>query len=346
MSWSIGWFAPLLGHDPSRVPDVFERLAPLLAARGHATVTASPVRSSVGRTLDLSRTMHRSRHDLDVAVVHVYSGRYFRVVDLLTRQARRARLPVVGVLAGGALPALAARRPAWVREVLSRPASLVAPSPYLARFAVEAGAEATVIPNPLEIDGLAHRVRRPAAPRLLWLRALHDIYDPVAAVEVVADLAARGIEASLTMAGADKGAEPEVRRAIADLGVGDRVRLVGFVTGEAKARLFDEHDVFLNTTTVDNTPVSVVEAAAAGLVVVSTDVGGLPDLLDDDVDALLVPARDPAAMADAVAAVLDDPGLAARLSADVRAVAERCDPVAVADAWEVLLARVCGPGTA
>ena len=58
-----------------------------------------------------------------------------------------------------------------------------------------------------------------------------------------------------------------------------------------------EHDIFLNTNVVDNTPVSVLEAAASGLVPVATAVGGVPKLLTDDVDSLLVASGDDEAMA-------------------------------------------------
>ena len=63
----------------------------------------------------------------------------------------------------------------------------------------------------------------------------------------------------------------------------------------------NEFDIFLNTTFVDNTPVSVLEAMACGLCVVSTDVGGLSFLLEHEGDALLVPPDNPKAMAAAVA---------------------------------------------
>ncbi len=52
-----------------------------------------------------------------------------------------------------------------------------------------------------------------------------------------------------------------------------------------------EGDIFLNTTNVDNAPVTVVEAMACGLCIVSTDAGGVPDLVEDEHEALLVPCE-------------------------------------------------------
>ncbi|HEX2205773.1 MAG TPA: glycosyltransferase family 4 protein, partial [Longimicrobium sp.] len=106
---------------------------------------------------------------------------------------------------------------------------------------------------------------------------------------------------------------------------------------EVPARLA-EGDVYLNTPRADNTPVTVLEAMACGLCVVSTEVGGIPYLLDDGGDALLVPPGDAEAMAAAVLRLLRDPALAGRLSRAGRRKAEGCDWSAVLPRWEGLLA--------
>jgi glycosyltransferase involved in cell wall biosynthesis len=96
-------------------------------------------------------------------------------------------------------------------------------------------------------------------------------------------------------------------------------------------------DIFLNTTNVDNNPVSVAEAMACGLCIVSTDVGGMTYLLDHETNALLVRPDDPEAMADAVQRILSDSDLAARLSSNARRKAEGFDWEAVLPRWRNLL---------
>jgi len=99
-------------------------------------------------------------------------------------------------------------------------------------------------------------------------------------------------------------------------------------------------DIFLNTTNVDNAPVTVLEAMASGLCVVSTNVGGIPYMLEDEQDALLVPPDDAEAMAAAVRRVLTEPRLAESLSRNARHKAERSDWAVVLPQWETLLAAV------
>ena len=66
-------------------------------------------------------------------------------------------------------------------------------------------------------------------------------------------------------------------------------------------------DIFLNTSLVDNTPVSILEAMASGMCIVSTNVGGIPYLLKAGHEALLVSPGDPEKMAEAVRQILQDP---------------------------------------
>jgi glycosyltransferase involved in cell wall biosynthesis len=75
------------------------------------------------------------------------------------------------------------------------------------------------------------------------------------------------------------------------------------------AALMQAFDVFALSSIAEGTPVTLLEAMACGLPVVSTRVGGIPDLVTDGVNGRLVPARAPAALADALAAYACEPGL-------------------------------------
>ena len=99
-------------------------------------------------------------------------------------------------------------------------------------------------------------------------------------------------------------------------------------------------DIFLNTTNIDNTPVTILEALACGLCIVSTNVGGIPYLLEDECDALLVPPDNAEAMALAVRKILTMPDLAKHLSQNARKKAERFDWRKIIPQWESLFQRV------
>jgi glycosyltransferase involved in cell wall biosynthesis len=123
----------------------------------------------------------------------------------------------------------------------------------------------------------------------------------------------------------------------AELGVADRISFPGKVAKLEIPTWLDSADIFINTTNVDNTPVSIVEAMAAGTCIVSTDVGGIPYLLKHDESALLVSPNDERGMADAIKRYLCEEGLAERLSTNARRAAEEFDWSAVLVNWHTLL---------
>ena len=116
--------------------------------------------------------------------------------------------------------------------------------------------------------------------------------------------------------------------------------MTGGIPNTEVPRWLNRGEIFLNTTNVDNTPVSVIEAMACGLPIVSTNVGGLPYLLQDGEDALLVPPNDVEAMRAAVHRVLTEPGLAKRLSRNARRKAETFDWANILPMWRELLGKI------
>ncbi len=328
----VGLIGPMLGSNRGWAVGQGEVLAGLLKREGWNVRTASSRVNRWLRLADVATSPWRWRGRVDVLVLMVFSGPAFRLVEAASASAFRLGVPMILWLHGGNLAEFASRNPDRVRRVLARGRIAVAPSRFLAEpFG------ARVIPNVVDLDQYTFRHRPQLAPRLLWMRTFHELYRPDLALRVLERL--KGTGATLTMAGQDKGLLAETRRRAQEMAL--EVRFPGFLDAEGKRREFARHDVFLNTNRVDNAPVSVLEAAAFGLPVVSTDVGGIPCLLRDGEEALLVPEGDAEAlmeaMAGAVRRLLDEPGLAGRLSSAGREVAERSSWLRVKPLWEELL---------
>lgn len=316
-----------------------EELADRLERRGHRVTRTSSELGRARRLLDMLATTFRRRHDYQVAVIDVFSGPSFVWAEAVAFELRRLGKPYVLQLHGGLLPVFAARWPRRVRHLLHSAVAVTSPSGYLAEQLRAYRADIAVVPNAVDVDGYVFTRRARVAPQLVWVRALHEMYNPVLAVEVVSRVAQRYPEARLVMVGPDKdGSQPAVEQRASELAVRDRVDLVGGVAARDIAPRLAAADIFLNTTNADNTPLSVLEAMASGLCIVSTDAGGLPYLLRDRETARLVPPKDAGAMAAAVLELLDDPALAARLSANARAAAEERSWANVLAQWEQLLA--------
>jgi glycosyltransferase involved in cell wall biosynthesis len=198
-----------------------------------------------------------------------------------------------------------------------------------------------LIPNALDLSQYSFRPRRQPHPHLIWLRAFHKIYNPEMAVRIVALARQAAPAIRLTMIGPDKGdGQLQRTKQLADrLGVLDRIEFIPGVAKSEVPRWLQSGDIFLNTSTVDNTPVSVLEAMACGLCVVSTDVGGLRYLLTHEHDALIAPSADENGMTSAVFRILNDAALSTRLSENARRKAAQLDWSAILPLWEELFRR-------
>lgn len=323
-----------LSHLGSR--SFSEDLARQLSARGCVVRMTSSERGKVARLVDMLRTTWRSRSNCSIALVDLYSGTaviWATLVCLVWR--RLLGRPVVLTLHGGNLPAFAARWPRFMCWLLGTADIVIAPSRYLRDQMTVYRNDVRLIPNGLDLDHHTFRRREHVEPNLVWVRAFHRIYNPQLAIRVLADLSPGHPQARLTMIGPDKGdGSLAATVALAErLGVRHRVVFVGRVAKPDVPEWLDRADVLLNTPTIDNTPLSVIEAMASGLCVVSTNVGGLPYLLDDGRDALLVPPDDAAAMAAQVRRLLATPALAAGLSSAGREKAASFDWSIVIPQW-------------
>ena len=318
---------------------VCEDLAERLAANGWHVLTASRRRPKLLRLADMLLTASRHRHEYAVAQIDVFSGPAFCWAEAVAWTLRRLDKPYVLTLHGGNLPEFAARWPGRVRRLLASAKAVTAPSGYLKVKLDTYCLTVRVIPNPIDLSLYPFRARAPARPRLIWLRAFHQIYNPVMAVKVVAALVPKYPDVQLAMVGPDKGdgSFQRTRTEVAAAGLTERVRFSGQVPKSEVSRALSEGDIFLNTSNIDNAPVSVIEAMACGLCVVSTRVGGTPFLVCDEQDGLLVECGDSQAMAARVAGLLQDDHLARRLSQRGRQKVEAWDWPNVLAQWEGLL---------
>ena len=180
-----------------------------------------------------------------------------------------------------------------VRGLLQSSSAVTTPSAYLFEHMRPYREDLVLLPNPLDLAKYPFRHRKHPAPNLVWLRAFHDIYNPSIAVRVVALLVRDFPSVRLFMIGPNKGdgSRESTMDLALKLGVLDRVICPGPVPKDEVPNWLNKGDVFLNTTRLDNTPISVLEAMACGLCIISTNVGGIPYMLLDEYDALLVPCR-------------------------------------------------------
>lgn len=293
-----------------------------------------------GADMLFTTTVYRSRYKL--AIVDLFSGPAFIWGEAVSILLSRLHCPFIFVLRGGALPDFATCWPKRVKNCLNRATVVTTPSRYLLERMRPYRPDLHLLPNPLNLIAYQFRLRHTPSPTIIWLRAFHQLYNPALAPKAISLLVEQFPNIQLTMVGPDKkdGSLQQMQQTAKQLSVDGRVILPGGVPKADVPEWLNKGDIFINTTNIDNTPVSVLEAMACGLCVISTNVGGIPYLLTDGEDSLLVPPDDPEAMAAAIRRILTEPGLAEHLSRNARHKAEQFDWSVILPQWESLLLEV------
>jgi glycosyltransferase involved in cell wall biosynthesis len=233
------------------------------------------------------------------------------------------RRPVVVNYRGGLAESFLAAQARWVRPTLKRASRVIVPSGFLQAVFASYQVPTEVVPNIVDLSRFRPAHRDPGRVHLIVTRNLEAIYDIPTALRAFVRIRAARPDARLTVAGSGP-LRHELERLCAELGVADALRFTGRLDHAEMAGLYRSATLLLNPSRVDNMPNSLLEALASGVPIVSTDVGGIPFMVEDGVTAILVPPADPEALARAALRVLGDPELADRLRRAGLAAVQAC----------------------
>jgi glycosyltransferase involved in cell wall biosynthesis len=267
-------------------------------------------------------------------LVHIFSASYssFLLAPLpAVLVARLLGKPVLLNYHSGEAPDHLRRSP-LARHVLARQVDLnVVPSTFLRDVLGSFGIDARVVFNTIDLREFAYRPRDPLRPRLLSTRNFEPLYNVACVLKAFALVQARYPEASLTLVGS--GSQETALRALAEDLRLRHVTFAGRVPPHEIHRYYAAADVYVQTPAIDNMPLSVLEAFASGLPVVSTEVGGVPSILRDGVHGLLAPDNDAPAIADRIVRLLGDPPYARRVAAAAHETCAQYDWPVVREGW-------------
>lgn len=222
--------------------------------------------------------------------------------------------PLVLSARGGGARAFFNRHGPLVRLSMRLADRISTPSAFLRDvFRDTLGLEAVIVPNIADVEQFTYIERECFRPRFLVTRKLEPIYGVDCVIRAFAVIKARCPEAVLSVVGA--GSQMEMLGQLArELGLADSIRFLGQVDHNGIQKVYARHDVLLNASSVDNLPGAILEAFASGVPVVSTAAGGIPYLVQDGQNGLLVPVGDWQGLAEAALRVIREPGLGARLA--------------------------------
>lgn len=278
-------------------------------------------------------------------LIHVQAASFwafFLPVGLAWLAGRLFGRPVVVSFFGGKASFFLARWHRWVVPLFQRVDGYTVSSQFLQRVFRRYGLNPQVIPSVIDLERYPFRPRAEWPPLILWMRGLLPNANPGMALRAFALVREEIPDARLLMVG--QGPLAGMIRGLArELGVAQAVSYKPWLPEARLREVLQTASVLWNTTSYDNFPLSLLEAAASGAVVVSTDVGGISELLENGVDGLLVAPDDHEALAAATIQVLRRPALADSLARNAREAALRFSWPGIRAAVAALYGVEAGP---
>lgn len=303
-------------------PAMTELLAKKLAVNYHVTLASSRL-STGARALDMVIQILRNVNRCSLVVIDVFSTSAFWYAVVCSRLLRIVKIPYVTVLRGGNLPIRLRRYPFFSSWVFGDAALNISPSLYLQRALLKQGFIVDVVPNFIDIQMYPFKHRDRVRPRLLWVRSFHQTYNPCLAIEVLRLLVQKYSDAQLCMIGPEKDDSLKIaKEMVVTNGLQAHVKFTGKLSKSEWVSESTNFDIFINTTNFDNMPVSLLEAMALGFPVISTDVGGIPDLIKEGSNGFMVPRDNAEEFVKRIEELINDSVLCSALSRTARSFAE------------------------
>ena len=283
-------YKPKVGGISGQV-DILQKM---LQADGH-TAEVFSTKAPLLRRMMLPFKLKSTGKDFDVFHIHCCSNWGFLPAVVGVSVGRQLGKRIVLTYHGGGGEKFFDQHPKLVRHFLTRTDANIVLSGFLAQVFEKHGLPFVTIPNILELDDSRFRQREMLQPNYICTRAHEPLYNIPCILRAFRKVQSIRPEATLTLVGGGSEHENLVRMA-EELGL-QNVTFTGRVANEDIYTYLDRADIMLSAPTVDNMPVSVLEAMNAGLLVISSKVGGVPYMVKNNNTGLLFDSDDSDALA-------------------------------------------------
>lgn len=311
-----------------------DQLAEILAEHGFKIIKSSTVVNKYLRALDILATIVFKSWSYKIAIVPFYgSTNAYIIENWSTLILRLLGKKIILVVHGGGLPIRLSNNANKYLKVLNRANTVVCPSPYLQHEIGKYQVESIVIENVLKLSDYQFHAKETFRPNIFWMRTFEDVYHPFMAVEVLAKLKETFPEARMIMAGGDAGLLQQTKELAEEKGVSNSISFPGYINNQQKNNLAKEFDIYICTNKIDNAPVTLVEMMCLGLPIVTVNSGGIPYMIKNGENGIVVNFDDVSAMSSAIAEIIQHPELGKRLVQNGLLITKKYGAESVVQKW-------------
>lgn len=275
-----------------------------LREEGHTADIFSTKGSSLWR-LGLFCRLLRVAKSYDVLHIHCCSGWGFLPAVVGVTIGRHLGKRVVLTYHGGGGEKFFAKHTCLVKHYLLRTDANIVLSGFLANIFDKHHLPYTIIPNIIELDESHYRQHDVLLPHFICTRAHEPLYNIPCILRAFGKVQSVLSEATLTLVG-DGSDHEKLIQLSQDLNL-KNITFTGRVDNSAIYEYLDQADIMLSAPTVDNMPVSILEGMNAGLLVISSNVGGVPYMVEDGKTGYLFPSDDSDTLADLMLQAVQHP---------------------------------------
>lgn len=244
-------------------------------------------KASVLNRLRMFPLLRKKSMAFDVIHVHCCSYVGFFPAILAIRVAKSLRKKIVLTYHGGGAERFFGRYAVFVRHYLRQTDTNIVLSGFLEKIFTDNNIPCVIIPNILnESDSFSPCKRERIYPHYISVRTLEPLYNVQCILRAYRIVKDKLPDARLEILG-DGSCRAELEKYVSDNRIAN-VHFLGRVPNASINKYLSENDIFLSMPIVDNQPMSVLEAWRNGLLVISSDVGGVPYMVEDQNTGILV----------------------------------------------------------
>lgn len=283
-----------------------EYLSELLKKNGYEVLNLTESKNKLKRLIDVYYNIRTNRKKLKIIILQVYGTKSIILEIFILYLAKKYNLKIISHIHGGSIPNIYARKKILFNYIFKNSNEIITPSHFLKNFLEKKGFDSKIINNFIEIEKYKKKERETIKPKLLWMRNFKEMYNPKMAITVVETLKDKINNVFLYMAGYDGGEKEAIIKLIKEKQLEKNVKLLSVLNQQQKQEYADKCDIYINTSQIDNAPVTIIEMMVFGLNIVSTDVGGIRYIIQNGKNGILVNKTNHQKMAEEILNLLNN----------------------------------------
>ena len=279
---------------------------------------------------------------LKLVIIDLYSTNYRYFAFYIHLLCRFLNKPYIIYMHGGNLPNMYNKHNFIFKNILSNAKKIIAPSNYLYNFFEEKYPNIYLIPSVIEIEKYPFKRDRfnNTNPKILYIRGFGEVYNPQMIIKAIKIIVEKFPEIQVSMLGHDiDGTLEKCKKLVVQLNLSENILFLEKMTRDNWVELANDHSIMVSTPNIDNLPISVIEGMLLGMPVVSTNVGGVGYIIENEITGLLVEKNNHEELAFQINKLLVDKQLFENISKKSRIISEKYSWINLKDKWKNTLAE-------